>query len=160
MRLALHSASSANDRPRRNSTANRQIRSAATPAQSHCQSEGHQCNRIRGDSGANGDGSLDQHLANGDVFENGRLPHQHTAASEECRVRPFRRFVSSGDNAQRDVDGRAPAVFLMRQIIDNNSPARSSTPKTPVPPKPRFSRANRDSGSIRHRCAPGSSSTT
>ena len=61
-----------------------------------CQSEGQQCNRMRGDSGANGDGSLDQHLANGDVFEKERLPHQHTAALEECRVRHFTALFRAG----------------------------------------------------------------
>ena len=50
----------------------------------------------------------------------------------------FHRFVSSGDNAQRDVDGRAPAVFLMRQIIDNNSPCSIVDPQNPGSPNRGF----------------------
>jgi len=55
-----------------------------------------QCNRMRGDTGANGDGGPDQHLANGDVFEKERLPNQHTAALEECRVRHFTALFRAG----------------------------------------------------------------
>ena len=52
---------------------------------------------MRGDTGANEDGSLDQRLANGDVFEKERLPHQHHAeALKECRVRHFTALFRAG----------------------------------------------------------------
>jgi hypothetical protein len=51
---------------------------------------------MRGDTGANGDGSLDQHVTNGDVFEKERLPHEHAAALEECRVRHFAALFRAG----------------------------------------------------------------